>query len=651
MGDQSPGVISSQPRSDDRKFRFGIFEADLRAGELRKAGSKIKLYGQPFAVLAILLERAGEVVTREELQQKLWPADTFVDFAHGLNKAINKLRGALSEDADNPRFIETLPRRGYRFIAPVTKSAPTQSLLEQSPAKETPGESSKTQLAAGQSRKWKLAIWASLSAVIILGVVLTLYFRGRSVRTSVTRPVNSIAVLPFSDLSPQKDQSYFADGMTEALITNLAQIEPLRIISRTSAMRYKDVTKPIPDIAKELGVDAIVEGSVLSEGEQVRISVNLVDGRTDQTLWSRQYERTVRNVLSLQREVALAIASEIRVKTATSSGTHLHHPPVAVDPEAYRFYLKGLEARYRDEPEAWRQAAEWFDKAVARDPNFAPAYVGLATAYTLLGGFTPYLTPADAEAKASTAVARALELDPDLAGAYLARGLIYEVLKWDWAEAERAFRRSIELNPGLSETRFEYGQLLLRMARFDEAHQEMRRAIELDPRAAFMYHAWANVYFYSGQYPEALNQLQNSLHLDPGSVFSRAARGEVFLISGEVNKAIQALEDKQVFRVSAWSPAYLAVAYELSGRNQDSLRALRELEGDARKERRFASWSLAMAYSGLRQRAKACQWLKVAALERSGELIYMKVEPLLKYLHSEPCYQEVLRKVGLAEPS
>jgi TolB-like protein/DNA-binding winged helix-turn-helix (wHTH) protein/Flp pilus assembly protein TadD len=635
MGDQPSATSDPQRLSGNERVQFGIFEADLRSGELRKRGLKVKLHGQPFAVLAMLLERPGEVITREELQKKLWPVDTFVDFEHGLNKAINKLREALGDKAENPRFIETLPRKGYRFVAPIRVPGPTGSAT----AADT------TSSATSPQRRvfpWRLGLVTGVSALALVAV-MALYLRNRP--ADGPRSVGSIAVLPFSDLSPQNEQSYFADGMTEALISNLSQLGPLRVISRTSAMRYKDTGKPINDIARELNVDAIVEGSVLSTGDRVRISVNLVDGRTDQTLWSQQYERELRSVLTLQREVTQVIAHEIRIKA-----TPLHTKAASnatVDPEAYRLYLRGMQARYRDEPEQWRAASEWFEKSAARDPNFAPAHVGLATAYTLLGGFTPYISRDEAASKAQRAITRALELDSTLAGAHLANGLFQEVFMWDWAEAERAFRRSIESNPGLSEARHEHGLLLMRLGRFDEARREIQLAIQQDPRAAFLYHSLANVYVYQGQYDAALEEFRNALNLAPDNLLARSSQGETYVLRGDISKAIEALNDDNVLRASAWAPGYLVAAYAAAGRHDDARRTLQNVQDNRDPHQKFAAWTLALAYAGTKQPAQACASLRKAVHERSGVVIFIKVEPLFASLRSQPCYQDLLRKVGL----
>ncbi|MGH9782659.1 MAG: winged helix-turn-helix domain-containing protein, partial [Terriglobia bacterium] len=308
-----------QSTQTPRGFRFGVFEADLRTGEVSKGGRKVKLQEQPFQVLAMLLERAGEVVTREDIQRKLWTADTFVDFEHGLNIAINKIREALGDSAENSRFVETLPKRGYRFIAPVEAlDSPKPEAI--APAGVRPVESAKEEPVRLRRAGWRYAI-ASLGGVAaVAGLLVALNAGGLRDRLRGIPPlpqIQSIAVLPLENLSGDPEQEYFADGMTDALITELGQSSTLRVTSRTSIIRYKEAKKPLPEIARELNVDAIVEGGVLRSGDRVRITAQLIYAPTDRHLWAETYEEDLRNVMQVQRQVAQAIAREIRANLAS----------------------------------------------------------------------------------------------------------------------------------------------------------------------------------------------------------------------------------------------------------------------------------------------------------------------------------------------
>ena len=398
--------------------RFAAFELDFRASELRKQGTKVKLQEQPFQILQVLLQRPGEIVTREELQQKIWPSDTFVDFDHGLYNAIKRLREALGDSAETPRFVETLSRRGYRFVGKIECEA---------------------------SR------------------------------------MRSLAVLPLENLSRDPEQEYFAEGLTEALITTLAKIGELRVVSRTSAMQYKGVHKPLREIARELEVDAIVEGSVLRAGRRVRITAQLIDATKEAHLWAESYERDLRNVLALQSEVAQAIAREIRVKLTPVDQARFAeaHP---VDPEAYEAYLKGRYLWNRRSKDGFPKAVQYFQEAIAKDPTYAAAYAGLADCLSSLG-FWGFVPPGEGCGKAKGLARKALEIDPGSPEAHASLAFATMFYDYDFVIAEREFERSIELNPRYATAHLWFGLSLALMARYEEAATEVKRAIRLDPHS------------------------------------------------------------------------------------------------------------------------------------------------------------------------
>src|SRR5712692_8584923 len=422
-------------------IRFGPFEADLRAGELRKHGMKLKLVGQPLEVLAMLLECPGQLVTREELRARLWPTDTFVDFDHGLSAAVNKLRDALSDSAEKPTYVETLPRRGYRFISAV--DLPDSLGLKP---------------AVSEMR-------ASHESTVVFGFDLGGLRRRLFGEPSAPR-IQSIAVLPLENLSQDPEQEYFADGMTDELITKLAQISALRVISRTSAMRYKGTKKSVSEIARELHVDAVVEGAVMRAGDRVRISAQLIEAPTDHHLWAASYERDLRGVLSMQDEVTRAIVSEIRVKLTAREQARLAntHP---IDPEAYRFYLQGRYYRYKLTPEGLLKATEYFQQALARDPGYALAYAGLADAYDSLAFFT-VLSPLEVMPKAKAAAVKALEIDDNLAEAHVSLGWAGFTYDRDWPAAGRHLERAIVLNPAYPLAHSYYSLYLGALGRSEE---------------------------------------------------------------------------------------------------------------------------------------------------------------------------------------
>ncbi len=435
-----------------RGIRFGVFEVDLRSGELRKQGLKIKLQGQPIQILALLLERPGELVTREELREKLWPADTFVDFEHGLNAAIKKLRAALGDSADSPRFVETLHRRGYRFIASVEGLGATVRPPEIVRKPAAP-------LAAGVHRRnaWVAALTLMALVAMLFGLNVG-GWRERLLGGVGPVPIESLAVLPLENLSGDPEQEYFVDGMTDALISDLGRIRALRVISRTSTMQYKETRKSLPQIARELNVDAVIEGSVLRAGKQVRITVKLMRAEPEQQLWTQSYERDFSEILALQREVARAVAREIKIALTPEEQARLAIAS-SVNPGAYESYLRGRYHLATETNDGMELAIEYFQQALEKDPNYALPYAGLAEAYQMVGS-RGLLPRSAAITRAKAAAEKALEMDPALGEAHYSLGFI-RYWSWDWSGAERAFKRAIELSPSNVHAYRWYSQYLI----------------------------------------------------------------------------------------------------------------------------------------------------------------------------------------------
>jgi TolB-like protein/DNA-binding winged helix-turn-helix (wHTH) protein/Flp pilus assembly protein TadD len=494
-----------------RAARFGGFELDLRSGELSRQGFRVRLQDKPLRVLELLLERQGDVVTRDELRRVLWPEDTFVDFDGGLNTAVNKLRTALGDSADTPRFVETLGRRGYRFIAAV------EPIADAAEAAAPPA----------RRRPRRLMAWtgAALVAVVVVG---GLWWHRQRAPAPLT--VSSLAVLPLKSLSDRSEDDYFADGMTEALITQLAGIRSLRVISRQSVVRYKESARPLPEIARELGVEAIVEGSVMRSADRVRVSAQLVLGSADRHLWARSYEGDLADVLALQAQVAEAIAGEVRATLTGAERARLSRIR-PVDPEAYDLYLRGLyffNQRWQDDPVSTiSRSVDYLERAVARDPQFALAHAALGEAYGPYAYWAP-IAPDEARARRRRAATRALELDADLAQAHTALGSTL-VNEWDWSGAEREFQRAIELSPNYAVARFWYSLLLLRRARFEEALQQTELGFANDPfdptLASHNAAALANL----GRPEEAIARLRRFLELEPASSGARRTLAGIYV--------------------------------------------------------------------------------------------------------------------------
>ena len=481
-----------------RTVRFGTFEADLATRELRKSGVRIKLQGQPFEILVMLLERSGELVTREELQQRLWPTDTFVDFDHGVNAAINRLREALGDSAENPRFVETIPRRGYRFVAPVESqtAAPGPSIVPTpDPNPEShPRATEATSRSAGRRR----LVWAAVVVVLVVLAATLSLSRVRRLLFPSGGPahIQSVAVLPLVNLSGDKDQDYFADGMTDALTTDLGKIGALRVISRTSVMQYRDTKKTLPEIAGELNVDALVEGTVARSGNHLRITANLVQASPEKHLWAETYESDLGDILTVQGEVAQAVARAIQVKL-TPEEQKLLGSARPVDPKAHDDYLKGRYSCGEEIRPGLDRAVQYFQQAIEEAPNDPLAYAGLADCYTIWAWAGDYFagdpSPKDVLPKARDAALKVLQLDEGLAEAHTSLAVVEMVLNWNWAGAEREFKRSIELNPNYSAAHVWYAHYLAAMGRFDECVAESKRSLDLDPFSEFSndFGAWA----------------------------------------------------------------------------------------------------------------------------------------------------------------
>src|SRR3984957_16053084 len=461
-----------------RPLRFGVFQVDLRSCELRKQGLKIKLQDQPCQILAVLLEKPGEIVTREELRSKLWHGDTFVDFDHSLNTAIMRLREALGDSPENPVFVETIPRRGYRFIAPVEEmnlgetekpvahSNGAESILAKTTAETTLFTQQPSAPTAGAKSLFhfrELVASGLIALVLIAAIFLFLRFRDPSGAVASAEKIKSIVVLPLENLSGDKDQEYFADGMTDELIASLAKIRGLRVISRTSAMEYKDTHKPLSEIARELNVDAVVEGTVLRAGNRVRITAELVQVSTDRHLWADTYESQIGDVLALQNRVSSAIVNEIRINLTPEDRERLSKAP-SVAPDAYEDYLKGRYHWNKRTDENLTKAIGYFEDATRKDPHYALAYAGLSDCYAIISATIFGTVPSSVSApKAKAAAQRALEIDPTLTEAETSLATVKFNYDWDWAGAAAEFDRSIHLNPSYATAYQRYSLYLMAM--------------------------------------------------------------------------------------------------------------------------------------------------------------------------------------------
>ena len=631
------------------QIRFGAFEVDLRAGELRRKGLQVKLQEQPFQVLAMLLERVGEVVTREELQTKLWPADTIVDFDHGLNKAINKIRKALGDSAENPRFVETVARRGYRFIADVrvVDGSPLdrpEPVIEDSPAtdKQDPVESGGNP-AARRRAPWPLA---GKTSAIALGLVLvTLVGWMLRSRSRASLEIRSLAVLPLESLSSDPSQEYFADGMTDELITDLSQISALSVISRTSVMPYKRARKPLPQVARELNVDAVVEGTVLRSGDRVRITAQLIQVSADKHIWSQSYEGDLRDTLALQNKVARAIADQIRISLTPQEQAALKNVK-AVNPEAYVSNLKGRYFWNKRTADGLKTAVAYFDQAIENDPTYARAYAGLADSYALMGDWQyGVLTPKEALPRAEAAAIKALELDSTLGEAHTSLAFTLDGFDWDWGSAEREFKRALELNPGYATAHHWYAWHLALVGRNAEAIAEMKRAQNLDPLSLIISADLAELLVIAHSYDESIEQSRKTIEMDPNFALAHNQLAQAYIQKEMYSEAISELE--KAVRLSGGSPictANLARAYAASRRRNEALKLLSDLKEGSNPVYSRAT-EIAMVYAALGDKNQAMSWLEKGYEERFNPGVLLR--PGFDPLRSDPRFQDLLRRLGL----
>jgi TolB-like protein/DNA-binding winged helix-turn-helix (wHTH) protein/Tfp pilus assembly protein PilF len=623
-----------------RLLRFDNFELDVRAGELRKRGVRLRLQGQPLQVLAVLLKRAGDVVTREELRAQIWTTDTFVDFDHSLHNAIARLRVVLGDSAERPRYIETLPRRGYRFIAPVDAGdlpAPSGASDSAPPA----GLPSPLRLTKSHA-----VLLTTVFAVLVISVAVWLARTGAA-PTSAAPRLNSIAVLPLDNLSGDPSEEFFADGMTDQLITDLAKVGSLRVISKTSVMRYKGTRKSLPEIARELNVAAIVEGSVIRSGQRVRVTAQLIQAPTDQHLWAETYNRDLGDILKLQGEVADAIAGQVRAQL-TPTQQALIRRAHAVNPDAYDAYLKGRIYFVNEftKPDSLKKAQRYFEESIQKDPNFALAYAGLADTDVYLA-FAGSLQKDQAYRSAKEALAKALELDDSIGEAYDTLGLLSWQFDWDWDAAEREFNRAIALAPSYSCAHEDRALFLASVGRRSEALAEIAKVDQLDYGFSAA-HTETATYYKLLDYPKLIESSRRGLLLDPKDAFHHYSLGLGYEGAGKLQEAISEFQKAVQFSDGSLGPTVaLAHAYSALGKKAEAEKILRDLERKA-KATSASPYTMATIYAGLGENDKAFDLLDKSYSEKSLDFaIPLQSDLLLDTLHPDPRFQSLLRRIGL----
>ncbi len=636
-----------QANEQCRRLRFGVFEADLQIGRLTKHGKRIRLQEQPFRLLVMLLEKPGELVTREELRGRLWPRTT-VDFDHGLNKAISKVRDAIGDSAENPRFIETVARRGYRFLADVAvvhggqleKVAGHLAILGE-PGPHRPIDAG----TPSQGRPPRALAWwlSGFGLVLVLAIALAWIFHPW--RYAEAR-VRSLAVLPLENLSGDASEDYLADGMTEELITDLGQISALRVISRTSVMTYKSARKPLAQIARELNVQAVVEGSVLRSGEHVRITAQLIQVPADRHMWAQSYEGDLRDTLTLESRVARDIADQIRATLDRQEQAELEKSQ-AVNPEAYEAYLKGRYFWNRRTADGLKRAITYFNHAIEIDPTYARAYSGLADAYALSGDWEyGVLSPQEAFVHATAAAKQALALDDSLGEAHTSLAFALDLYAWNWVAAEAQYRQAIALSPGYATARLWYAWHLIVMGRPGEGIAELRKAESLDPLSLIISADLADALCIAHQYDVSVQQSKKALELDPNFAVAHYEMGQALAQKHLYDEAIA--EFRRAIALGGHSGAFdsnLAYVYAVTGRKDEALEIVGELEAP-HDQNPSANANVALIYVGLGDHDQAMSWLNKAYEARFNPSILLR--PAWDPLRSDARFKDLMRRIGLA---
>ncbi len=619
--------------------RFADFELDLRTGELRSNGRHIILQEKPFQILTALLERPGEMVTREELIKRLWPAGTFVDFDLGLNKAVNRLREALDDSAEQPRFIETFPKRGYRFVAEVTRNGAGPA--EVSPA--SPAQQRKDAALASGTTRWRSAAVAGLLVII----AMVSYFAWPR-HSRVPAPTGRImmAVLPFQNLTGDPEQEYLTDGLTEETIARLGGLQPERlgVIARTSVMGYKHGDKRLDQIGRELDVQYVLEGSVRRDRNRLRITAQLIQVEDQSHLWAQEYDRSPQDIIALQDDVAAGVTQEIQTRWAIETrGQPLRHPPA--NAEAYDAYLRGRYSLNRRTEQGLHNALGYFHAATEGDPGYALAYAGLADCYALMVS-TYDISPEATVVQARAAANKALALDPGLGEPHAVLAVIAQNHDWNWEESEREFKLAMAADPANPTLHHWYSAGLAARGRFDESVSEIAIARRLDPMSLPVRTAEGAESYMARRYDDALGELSRIVEIEPNYANAYLYRGLTYEQKGKWKEAIADLETSEKLDDSLRSAAMLGEAYALAGDKTRARQILSAMQVRAVREHVSPLYP-AIIHTGLGDKDLAFSELEGAVEERATDVLAIKVGAFLDPLRSDPRFADLIRRVGL----
>ncbi|HET6930739.1 MAG TPA: winged helix-turn-helix domain-containing protein [Candidatus Acidoferrum sp.] len=625
------------------RVRFGAFELDLKSGELYpiekgQSDGKVLLREQSFQVLRMLVERAGEIVTRDEIKQRLWPNDTIVDFDHSINTVIKTLRRTLGDNAEDPRYIETLARRGYRLRV-TAEWLPTVVENVAEPA-SAPGP----QPASGRVQRqrkpwwWRVAPVVASAAILVAGYMSWRHFR------NATPPGSQkvmLAVLPFQNLTGDPNKEYLADGLTEQTISQLGRLNPeqLGVIARTSVMGYKHKDERLDQIGRELSVQYVLENSLRESGIHLRLTAQLIQVKDQTHLWSQDYDYAAKDTLNVEDEVAKAVAREIRLRLTPQKQAELAqtHP---VNPEAFDAYLQGYHFFQGRTDKDADMAAKYFERATQLDPSYALAWAWLSRArnWQANEGLIPM---EEGRRLAREAVERALALDPNLAEAHAQMGRIKEQVDYDWAGGNASLQRAVALEPGNPEYLRLTAILAACFGRFDEALQLARRAIDLDPLNAGSWEALAEIELYVGQLDQSAADSKKAHEVNPDYWDSPILLSRIYLLQGRPQDALREIEHvhNATYRAHLYALTYYAL-----GREKESDAALSEL---ITKYYASNAFEIATIYAFRNQTNEAFEWLDRAYAQRDPSLMATRMEPLLNSLHNDPRYTALLKKLNL----
>lgn len=607
------------------------FRLDLDGYQLLEGDRAVRLERQPMELLILLVERKGQLVTRDDIAARLWADGVFVDTDRNINTIVRKLRQALKDDPDHPEFLETVVGKGYRFVGPLDVTRSEAPLSRAVPLDASPSN--------------RRRLWA-MGALVCMVLAALFWFTWRALNTPGVEagPAHSVAILPLDNLSGDGGQEYFADGITQELTTELAQVSELRVISHTSVLQYKDSHKTIPEIAKELHVDAVIEGSVSRSGDRVRIAAQLIRAPSDRAMWANSYERDLRDVMSLQRDIAEDIAEQVKIKLTRTSETS--KPLRVLAPQAHDFYLQGLFHFEKNTEKDLQEAIADFQEAIAKDPNYASPYAGIADAYVELGVF--YWPPPQAMPQAKAAALKAMELDPELSAAHEALGSVYYYYDWDWPAGEREAKKALALNPSDAYAHDLLAAYYGTVGRFDDNALELQRARDLAPHSEVILGDTVFWAFMSRKYDLAIANGEAVTAAEPDNAWAQVFLGMAYSKQGRVPEALQHADLAFQHDSGPLISSFRAAVYALGGRKHEAEAMLREVEKQS-VEHHSCAYEIGTAYILLNQINQGFRWLDHAYEGRSECMILLKVDPRLDSVRSDRRYQELLRRVGLAD--